>query len=290
VISTKQVGKDFLASFNIPNSQISRFLVRIFLKYYYFLTGIFASAITVHSNILKEILIKDYNVRPDKVHVIASGVREIRDPLTKPQSPKIFEKFPVLKNKIILLTFGFFSPRKGYEIMIKAFSKFLKVSKLKDNVVLVMAGGVLEDYAFYRKKIEGLIVKQRVKDNVLITGYVNGGEVDELFRLAKVVILPAVITFNISGALAYALAYHKPVFAADTGPLGKEITDNKIGFIYSAKSIESCKKGFGKIFSDVGLLRNYYSNVIEIAKKRYWLNIARQHYLLFKKFIPRFPH
>lgn len=281
VISDTQIGRNFLSSFALKDSFFSRVATKIFLKYAYFFIGFLSSSVTVHAAILKRILVDEYKVSSDKVEVIESGVREIKSRLVKIQKFSILEKFPTLSGKIILLIFGFFSPRKGFETIIKSFGKFLKENKLNKRYALVLAGDVTNEYFFYRKKIERLIESNDARKNILITGYVSGSEMDELFRLAKIVVLPAVISFNISGALAFALAYHKPVLASRVGPLRDEVEDNRIGLTYSSNSVESCRVKLQEILSNQDLYNTFLSNVSEVAKHRYWKTIAEQHYELF---------
>lgn len=285
VIAKEQIGRDFLTSFGLSDSVMSKIAARAFLNFSYFLIGNLSSAVTVHSPALQHILINQYHVSAKKVVIIESGVRDIPNPKHVPVSPTILNKFPQLKHRTILLIFGFFSPRKGFEVAIKAFSRFIAKEDRKNKYTLVLAGDVFKEYMHYKQKIERLISDEKAADNIVITGYVDGVEIDELFRLSKLVILPAVITFNISGALAFALAYRKPVLASGVGPLKPEVETNKIGLTYVSSSAKSCEKNLETILFTKSVYADALEHTEEVAKRRYWINIARQHNDLFTKLL-----
>jgi glycosyltransferase involved in cell wall biosynthesis len=281
VVSKKQVDMNFLKSFNVKPNNLMKIFVTLFFSYIYISTIFLADKVTVHAPALKKVLEDYIFLANKKVIVIDHGVREIKD-LRKNKDKIILNRFPILKNKKIILVFGLFSPRKGYENLVKSFAKFLTKIKSKDYV-LALVGDVKEEFTAYKDKVMKVIEEEGIKNNVLISGYVNGVEIDEFYRNAKVVVIPAVISFNTSGPLSLSLAYKKPLLVSNVKPIAEEVSSNSFGLLYDLNGKKTLENQLAKLVSD----RKLYNNVIQSLEisvpQRYWTNIARKHYQLYKQ-------
>lgn len=283
VVSQTQLNKNFLESFGLKDTIINKLLITIFLNYSYRLITAFSDFVTVHAPLLRDILVNEYSASPKKVIVIEHGIREIKDLKTNKGSvDQIYKKYKMLKNKEIILVFGYFSPRKGFEHLINSYSKIIKNEDMV-KTIMVLAGDVAKEFSPYKKKIEKLIKKKKMNKHVLITGFIDGDEVDALYRMAKVSVIPAIFSFNTSGALAMTLAYTKPLLVADVKPLSEEIRLNNIGMLYNNLDPNSFGKTLKEIFLDKTKYDKLIKSVEKVANRRYWRNIAREHYDLYKK-------
>ncbi|MBU0569601.1 glycosyltransferase family 4 protein [Patescibacteria group bacterium] len=280
IVSPKQVDKKFLRFFNVKPSILSKYLVLGFFHYIYKSILIFSNKVTVHSPTLKKILASYYPPANDNVVAIDHGIREITNLKTK-KIQKITKKFPLLKEKNIILIFGFFSPRKGYEQLIQAFFR-VTADKTMDDWVLALVGDVKEEFYEYKKKIEKLIKKFKLGKKVLISGYVDNVEIDEFCRSAKIVLIPAVISFNTSGALSLALAYKKPLLVANVKPLADEISKNDFGLLYDKDGNKSLEKQLSKLMRNKKLYKKLTQKLEMSVGKRYWTKIAGDHYNLYQ--------
>lgn len=283
VVSKTQLNKNFLESFGLKDNIINKLLITIFLNYSYRLITAFSNFVTVHAPSLRDILVNEYSANSKKVVVIEHGIREIKDLKTnKGNVDQIYKKYKLLKNKEIILVFGYFSPRKGFEHLINSYSKIIK-NKEMVKTIMVLAGDVAKEFVPYKNKIEKLIKKKKIDKYVLITGFIDGVEVDALYRMAKVSVISAIFSFNTSGALAMTLAYKKPLLVADVKPLSEEIRLNSIGMFYNNLDPDSFGKALIEIFSDKTKYNKLIRSVEKTANRRYWKNIAREHYNLYKK-------
>lgn len=281
VVAPEQIDKNFLENFNVHYSPLKMIATKLFFKYIYITLGSFSNKITVHTDSLKKILVESYGMSSKKVIVIEHGIREIKDLREKPTSAAILKKFALLKGKKIILVFGYFSPRKGYEFLIDAFSEAL--GKVRDNKwALALVGDVTKEFLPYKLKIEALIKAKKLERNVLIAGYADDQMVDEFYRLAKVVLIPAIISFNTSGSLSLALAYQKPLLVADVKPLSMEVKQNNFGLLYDGSNVKSCAKELVTLMSDENAYGILSEKLARSVKRRYWTNIAKQHYDLYK--------
>lgn len=281
-VSKGQIDRSFLEGFGLKNSFVNRTLVKIFLIYSYKLIVRFSNRTTVHTNLLKSRLVEEYGCGAHKISVIPHGIREITDRDVLPKSPQIYKKFPILKKKKIILAFGYFSPRKGYELLLEALGKLFEDPGLKKDWIMVLAGDVVKEFLPYKKKIEKLIKQKKMSDSILITGYVDAKDVDELYRLAKVCVIPAVFSFNTSGVLSVALAYGRPLLVADVKPLGQEVKENNFGLLFDLHQPDSFRSELKKLISSGSFYEKTKQALRESASKRYWSRVAKKHYLLYK--------
>ncbi len=284
IVSRKQLSKDFLEGFGLSYNLLNLFLVKSFLTYSYKLIIYFANCTTVHSPFLREILTNEYKCSPKKVVFVEHGIREIKDISLLPKNPKIYKKYPKLKNKNIILVFGYFSPRKGFEFLLEGFSDLIKSEKV-DNWIMVFAGDVNKEFLPYKLKIDKLIKNKKLDKYTLITGFIDAVEVDEFYRLAKISVIPAAYSFNTSGALAMTLAYRKPLMVSNVKPISEEIRLNKFGLLYDLGGKNSFENQFKKMISDKKTYSLIKSTLDKETPRRFWKNIALEHYKLYSKIL-----
>jgi len=122
----------------------------------------------------------------------------------------------------VVMVFGYFSPEKGQDIVIRAFAQ------LQTGARLVLAGGVRrsQDQGYFdscQKLIRDLGLQERIQ----ITGFVPSAELDQRYREATLAVAPFRETSG-SGSLAYALARGAAILASDL-PLNLEINEREAG-------------------------------------------------------------
>jgi glycosyltransferase involved in cell wall biosynthesis len=281
VVAQKQVNREFLESFNVKPNALMKYVVIAFFSYVYISIIFLANKVTVHAPPLKKVLEGYSFMASKKVVVIDHGIREIHN-LDSKQSSHIDKKFPMIKGKNLILIFGLFSPRKGYEYLIRTYDKVLREKHL-NNWVLGLVGDVKDEFLPYKEKIVDLIQELGLEKKVLITGYIDGVEIDEFYRNAKIVVIPAIISFNTSGALSLSLAYKKPLITANVKPLADEVSSNNFGLLYDQTGPRSLEKQLGKLMSDKKLYNSLIKKLETSVTKRYWTKIAKEHYDLYKE-------
>lgn len=175
---------------------VQRFLAISCMK----ILGHLTNMVIVHTNYAKDILVNQYGFSVNKVNVIPHG---------------LWPKFAInnltcnsVKN---LLIFGFFRPTKNYAAVIRA----LKL--LPKNIHLQIRGTMHPHYsdigfASYKEVVE-LSKGLRLDDRIHIElGFI---EKEKSFSDINVVILPYSELYGGSGALCDAIAFNKPIVAAD---------------------------------------------------------------------------
>jgi glycosyltransferase involved in cell wall biosynthesis len=285
VVSPKQVDFEFLENFNVKPNSVMKYVVIGFFHYVYKLILIFANRVTVHAPMLKTILASYLPFANDKIVVIEHGIREITD-LKNKKEDNIVKQFPIVKGKQMILVFGHFSPRKGYEYLLKVYKQVVEKEHLQ-NWLLVLAGDVQPEFAHYWDKIIALIHEYKLDDMVLMTDFIKDAEIDEFYRNSAIVLIPAVVSFNTSGSLSLALAYKKPLLVANVKPLATEVAQNDFGLLYDQTGSKSLEKQLAKLMMNKELYRKLSKNLEKSVGKRYWTTIAKEHYILYESVIQK---
>lgn len=281
VIDPKLVDTAF-PQFNLPQNRVTKTMVYLYLFYVYFLIGRFARSIVVLAPALGKILTQYYKVPAKKVNVIKIGIQEIENPELKPKDSPLYQKFPEILNKEIILVFGYFSPRKGFELLVESFSRALKNPQAK-KWLMVLAGNVKPEFIPYKQSVEKIIQKLGAEKHVLITDYLEDIEIDHFYRLSKVGVVPAIFSLSASGALSLALSYLKPLLFADLKPGSSEIQEGNLGSLYNPFDPKSFAQKLEKIMTDKKVYKEYYKALVKEAPSRCWSKTATDHYQLYQQ-------
>jgi glycosyltransferase involved in cell wall biosynthesis len=122
-----------------------------------------------------------------------------------------------------LLCFGRLSREKGFEVAIRA------MKKVRSRQVLWIAGEGPE-----QENLKKLVRKLKLQSQVKFLGYKKGGELEELIRKAKAVILPSVWYENMPYVMVESLARNKVLIASRLGGMPEWIKDGENGFLFPA--------------------------------------------------------
>ncbi len=134
-----------------------------------------ADKIIAVSQLTKNILVKKYGISPDKITVVHNAV--------VPSEKNLPEAFKGTDDKIVTFL-GRITFQKGPEYFVEAAYKILQRDK---NVRFVMAGSgdMLE-------KIIRRVAELRISDRFHFTGFLRGEDVDRMFALSDVYVMPSV--------------------------------------------------------------------------------------------------
>jgi glycosyltransferase involved in cell wall biosynthesis len=157
-------------------------------------------------------------IDPNRIDEIGNEV--FLDDLETPNAQRIPEKFDVSPNEKMVLYAGRISPEKGIETVITA------MSKLPDNVKLVIAGKVEETDSYFRqlcRQISQLHLQRRVK----FIGFLQGSRLSAAFKSCDVFVYPTLCYEMFGSSVLEALLCRKPVVLSNFGGLAKLLTRSK---------------------------------------------------------------
>ncbi len=137
----------------------------------------YADGVIAVSQLTKKIVVNRYSVDERKIHVVYNAI-ERNGGFVKANSAGI------QKDEKIVLFLGRITMQKGPEYFLAAAKKVLE---LMDNVKFVMAGSG----DMIRRTIE-MAAEMGIGHKVLFTGFLRGDDVDKVFRMADLFVMPSV--------------------------------------------------------------------------------------------------
>lgn len=168
-----------------------------------------ADRVLAVSYLTKNIIVRRYEVDPDRVTVVYNAI-DANDRTSPPPPPRI------RPNEKIVLFLGRITMQKGPEYFIAAAKKVLE---LTDNVRFIMAGS--GDLA--RQVIE-MAAREGIGRKVLFTGFLRGRDVERVYQLADLYVMPSVS--EPFGLVALeALSYGVPVILSKQSGVAEVLTN-----------------------------------------------------------------
>jgi glycosyltransferase involved in cell wall biosynthesis len=137
-----------------------------------------ATRVITVSYLTKKIVTTRYNVPSDKIRVVYNAIDTINS------SKHLQPETDIDKDEKIVLFLGRITMQKGPEYFLAAAKKVLEVI---DNVRFVMAGSG----DMIRKVIE-LAAEMGIGHKVLFTGFLRGEDVEKIYRMADLYVMPSV--------------------------------------------------------------------------------------------------
>jgi len=180
-----------------------------------------------------------------------------------------FEKlFPWLANRKIILFMGRIHPKKGIDVLIRAFAE---VTRTNVQHVLVIAG---PDEVGLKSELQELARELEVEDMVFFTGFVEGETKTRLLSAAEIFVLPS-HSEGFSIAILEAMAYTKPVIIS-TACGFPEVAVENAGIIVRPDSHELAK-AMHRVLTSTNLAKEMGANGRRMIERRYsWDRIAEE--------------
>lgn len=211
-----QVDDAFMKLFHQDSPLLRPFMLRLFFYCIYKMISLFSHALIVHTNLTKEILVMDYGVDAKKVNVIPIAIPQKE--IDNSQKEKFF------------FYFGYMVRRKGLGFALEGFRRYVEENPGSDYR-LVLAGGVIKGQEKAYNEILEIISQNHLKEKVIVRGFIEESEQDDLYRKAYAVIIPAVISMGSSGPLFHSVSYGKAVLCSKIGHFLEDIEDGKTGVL-----------------------------------------------------------
>lgn len=262
--SAGRIG-DLLSFHSLP---VSGLLAKLVIVFTYKAVSVLSSSLVVHSETMREWLVRDYGIDRGKVSVIPHGVDRKRSVV---MTDSVLSN--ELRGKRFALFFGRIHPRKGLETLLLAWEK---VHRSDPELTLVVAG-TPHKHDLSGEYFDGLIEMSRrlgIQDSVIFTGRVDEGQIDQLYSSAEFVILPYVYSDAASGPLAIAFSFGKPVIASDLGVFKDEIADGVTGILCTPEDPSQFADAIESLARNPGLLESMKLEVKKGSQFRSWEAVA----------------
>jgi glycosyltransferase involved in cell wall biosynthesis len=186
------------------------------------------------------------------------------------------QRYPVLKEKKIILFLGRINWKKGLDILIDAYRM---LTSERSDLHLVIAGN---DEAGYIKKVKGWIAKFGLKDKVTLAGMLIGKDKLQAYAASDIFILPS-YSENFGMTAVEAMACAKPVIISDRVGISKEVQENNAGLVVGCSANGLCQAI--KLLSDNASLREALSgNAKKMVARYYNIDVIAERMLgIFKE-------
>lgn len=142
-----------------------------------------AKSVATVSEFSKADLIKQYGVAEEKLTVVYSAVKEAFKPIPFEEQQKIKDQYTNGKEYFIYA--GAIQPRKNLVNLLKAFSIFKK--RQQTNWKLILAGRL----AWKNNEFLELLKTYKYKEDVILTGYIEEGELVRLIAASYALVYPS---------------------------------------------------------------------------------------------------
>ena len=274
IVSQKQIDIKFLETFWRSEKKFFVPLMKIFFYLLFKIIGWFSDKIIVHSQGLKNILVKDYGLNGKKITVILEGI---------PDEIKLIKKEKVTKQIVeqiqdrqFMLYYGYLHKRKKVGLLFEALQL---INKKHPQILLVIAGGTLQKD--YEEELKKMVLRLNLAKKVVFLGFVEENDLNWLINQSLFVLLPASYSIAASGPLAQIIAHHKPFIASRMGVFEEEIKDGVEGLLADNSVAEWALKS-NQLIEDKELVKRMTFNLKKKHQQRTWSIIAKQTYNLYQ--------
>jgi len=168
-----------------------------------------------------------------------------------------------------ILIFGHMGPHKGLPLLLNAFKE---MRQEKYNVKLVVAGANHPNFPNYLTQF----AKENTP-NVSFLGYVPEEKLEQIFKMADVVVMPYLAVPGTSGVFHLACGYGTPVVASDLPEIREIIADGASAVLVPPGNVQALKDAILKVLFEQGAAEKMTAQNIEFAQKRSW-NIVAEAY------------
>lgn len=238
-------------------------------------------SIVVMTNISAEILIKDYDVTPNKIAIIPHGTHLV--PLLNKAILKL--KYQ-LNDKKVLSTFGLLSSGKDIGTTLDALPTIIK--QYPETIFLILGKThpevVKNEGEKYREMLEQKVAKLSLQNHVIfVNKYLELPELLEYLQLTDVYLFTANDPNQaVSGTFVYAMSCGCPIISTPI-PHAKEILTDETGIIFDFRNSSQLATATIKLFNNDHLRRNMGLNTLHKIASTAWENSAIAHAKLFEK-------
>ena len=235
------------------------------------------------SNTAKEILVRDYEISPEKVEGIYHGAHE------QTESTEESKKILGLENRFVLSTPGLIRKNRGIEYAIQSLPE---VVEKHPDLLYIVAGATHPSEIEggrepYRELLEKTVSKNGLEENV---SFVNRSlSLESLLRYIQasdVCITPYTFSGQVSsGVLSYCVGLDKPVISTPF-LYAKELLGGGRGILLpDFNNPPSMSKAIMEVVENPDKINEIKRNIAPIKEDLMWPNVAQTYYKIEKELI-----
>lgn len=205
---------------------------------------------------MKDRLIKDYRVSPDKITVVTNS-EEVSFTQQK-EDPSIYNQY---NNKFIVTYSGNIGPHRGVDTVIEAM-KYLK--DLPITLVIVGSGG-----SVVMKNLLELSTSLGIRENVHFLGRQPFTKFYSFMKFTDVNVIPHKSNGHTDNTVPHklfqAMMVGKPVLVSSSTPLKRIVSQTNAGLVFEAGDSKSCSEKILQLYNDRKLCEQLGKNGIKVT-------------------------
>lgn len=238
-----------------------------------------SKALIVHTDYIKQRLLKNFQIANTKVKIIPHGNFDIYLPKEKLPRTQAREQLGLEEKDNVLLFFGNIKKYKGLDLLLDAFEIAWQTNQVLKLVIAGLPDSRELDQS-YIDKINSL----SCKDNIIYHGkFIPSEMVASYFVAADAVALPYRDIYH-SGILHLAYSFGKPCLATRVGDFSETIEEGKSGYVVTENNAEEFANIILKTYSNESKLREMGKYARELSDTKYsWVTIAEDTKELYAK-------
>ena len=212
------------------------------------------------SDFIKQVLVLQFHIPPERVKTIYNGVDPVRFEKVDPESARQFRKtYGVKQGEVVLSLIGRVSKAKGHYDLVRA----LKLLPKSLNYRSLIIGEGKE-----RKNLERMIRAEALGEKLTFCGYQSN--IPVAMAASDVVLLPSYREpFGLT--IVQAMLSHKPVIASNAGGIPEIITHGTDGILFPAGDVPALAANIARLVSDQELRFRLGEEGYKTAVKRFLL-------------------
>ena len=250
-----------------------------------------ADHIFVHTEKMKQELLRDFHVRPGAITVVPYGINNAV-PNTEMTSAEARGLLGIRDEEKTILFYGAIKRYKGLEFLLSAFENLMSRA---EPYRLIIAGEPKKNDEEYFAGIQNSIAESPYRASITRKlEFIPDAETELYFKAADLAVLPYTEIFQ-SGILFLAYSFGLPVVASDVGSFPDDVVEGQTGLICRARDSESLAATLQKYFESslYGELDHHRQTLREhFFSTHSWDTVAgltREVYLKLEKEIPLQP-
>ena len=242
----------------------------------------YCSSIIVMTETSSDILVRDYEIRPEKISIISHGTHLIAS-----KDPIILKDKYGLSGKTVLSTFGLLGPGKSIETTLRALPSI--VAEYPECVFLILGrthpGLVAYHGEDYREFLQNIVDDLGISHNVrFVNKFIPLNELLEYLQLSDIYLFTSKDPNQaVSGTFAYALSCGCPVISTPI-PHAREVLRNGSGRLMDFDDSVQLAKIAIELISDKDKRETMRLNGLAHSQYTSWENTALQMGALLHRF------
>ena len=204
----------------------------------------------------------------DKIVVIPNGInlRDFDIPYTKEECRR---KLRLPRDKKILLFFGYLSPYKGPDVLVRTMSRVVK--DVPDTELVFVGKGVMKN------ELEMISKRLGVEKNVKFAGFVEESLKALYYKAADVFVLPSTMSTESFGIVNLeAMACSLPIIASRIGGVPDVVKDGENGLLVPPRDSEKLADAIIYLLENKGIRERMGKNGRKKVEDYSWERIAEE--------------